>query len=342
LDRVIQQAIGQVLGRIFEPTFSEHSYGFRPKRSAHQAVTKAHGYVSEGKCIVVDLDLEKFFDRVNHDVLMERLSRRIEDKRVLKIIRRYLEAGVMIGGLEAPRMEGTPQGGPLSPLLSNILLDEFDKELERRGHSFCRYADDCNVYVKSHRAGERVKRSITRWLQERLKLKVNEAKSAAALFSQRKFLGYAMTGFRGTKLKLKPADKSVVRFKNKVRELFRRGRGRNVKKFIVQDLNPVLRGWAEYYKLSHVSEVFRLLDQWIRRKLRCLIWRQWKRPQTRRQRLTALGLEVEVARASANSGRGPWHASANRHMIVAFPNKYFDQLGLTRLQDRIGRQATAG
>ncbi len=340
VDRVIQQAIGQVLGGIFEPTFSESSYGFRPKRSAQQAVAKAQGYAREGRRIVVDIDLEKFFDRVNHDILMELLSRRIEDKRVLKTIRAYLEAGVMIGGLEEPRREGTPQGGPLSPLLSNILLDELDKELERRGHKFCRYADDCNVYVKSQKAGERVKASITAWLAKRLKLKVNEAKSAAEYISRRKFLGYSMTQDREPRLK--PAAAAITRLKGKIRELFRKARGRNVEKFIKEDLNNLLRGWADYFKLSQVKMVFEELDGWIRRKLRSLIWRQWKKPKTRCRKLISLGLKPEHAQKSAGNGRGPWWNSAHAHMVIALPNKYFDQLGLIKLQSRIQRKATAG
>lgn len=339
VDRLIQQAIGQVLGSIFDPTFSESSYGFRPRRSAHQAVSKAQAFVVNGNRVVVDIDLEKFFDRVNHDILMDRLSRRITDKRILKTIRAYLEVGVMIGGIEEARREGTPQGGPLSPLLSNVLLDELDKELERRGHKFCRYADDCNVYVKSRKAGERVKTSITKWLERRLKLKVNEAKSAVDHISRRKFLGYSMTVDR--KPKLKPAKVAVERFKGKVRNLFRKARGRNMKKFIEDDLNPLLRGWVEYFKLSHVKLIFEELDGWIRRKLRCLIWRQWKNPRTRLRKLRALGLGEETAKTSAFNGRGPWWNSGKSHMSIPFSNKYFGQLGLISLQTRVQRKATA-
>lgn len=339
VDRVIQQAMGQVLGKIFEPTFSESSYGFRPGRSTHQSVAKAQAFATAGRRIVVDIDLEKFFDRVNHDILMDRLSRKVWDKRMLKTIRRYLEAGVMIGGLREARREGTPQGGPLSPLLSNVLLDELDKELERRGHTFCRYADDCNIYVRSRKAGERVKTSITRWLERKLKLKVNEAKSAVDFMHRRKFLGYSMTADK--KPKLKPAKTSVKRLKKKVRELFRKGRGRNVEKFILNNLNPLLRGWIEYFKLSHVKLIFEELDSWIRRKLRCLIWRQWKRPKTRYKRLLASKLSESKARASANNGRGPWWNSAQSHMSIPFSTKYFDQLGLINLQTRVRRAANA-
>lgn len=338
VDRLIQQAIGQVLGGIFEPTFSEHSYGFRAKRSAHQAVAQAKAYAAEGRKYVVDIDLEKFFDRVNHDILVDRLSRRIKDKRVLKTIRAYLEAGVMIGGLEEPTREGTPQGGPLSPLLSNVLLDELDKELERRGHKFCRYADDCNIYVRSRKAGERVKASITKWLERRLKLKVNEAKSAVDHVSRRKFLSYSMT----TDKKLKPASKAVERFKGKIRELFRTARGSNVVKFIEDDLNPLLRGWIDYFKLSEVKLIFEDLDGWLRRKLRCLYWRQWKRGKTRYKRLIERGLTPDHARRSATNGRGPWWNSGKAHMVIAFPGKYFDQLGLIKLQTRVQRKAMAG
>jgi RNA-directed DNA polymerase len=339
VDRVIQQAIGQVLGKIFESTFSEHSYGFRPKRSAHQAVARAQSYASEGRKFVVDLDLEKFFDRVNHDILMERISRRLRDKRVLKTIRRYLEAGVMIGGIEEARREGTPQGGPLSPLLSNILLDELDKELERRGHKFCRYADDCNIYVMSRKAGERVKASITKWLKRRLKLTVNESKSAVDYVSRRKFLGYSMTSDRTRKLK--PAAKAVERVKGKIRELFRKARGRNVERFIKEDLNPLLRGWIDYFKLSQVKMIFEELDGWIRRKLRCVYWRQWKRPRTRFKKLLECGLTLEQAKKSSGNGRGPWWNSGKLHMVIAFSNRHFDQLGLIKLLSRVQRKAVA-
>ena len=339
VDRVIQQAIGQELGKIFEPTFSESSYGFRPKRSAQQAVAQARSYAAEGRKFVVDLDIEKFFDRVNHDILMERISRRISDKRVLKTIRRYLEAGVMIGGLEEERREGTPQGGPLSPLLSNVLLDEFDKELEQRGHKFCRYADDCNIYVTSRKAGERVKASITSWLKQRLRLTVNETKSAVDYVSRRKFLGYSMTSGRAPKLK--PAAKAVERLKGKIRELFRKARGRNVERFIKKDLNPRLRGWIDYFKLSEVKVVFEDLDSWVRRKLRCVYWRQWKTPKTRLKKLIARGLTMDQAEKSYSNGRGPWWNSGKLHMAVAFSNRYFDQVGLIKLQARVQRKAKA-
>ena len=339
VDRLIQQAIGQVLGPIFEPLFSESSYGFRPKRSAKQAVAKAQAYATEGYRIVVDMDLEKFFDRVNHDILMERISRKVEDKQMLKSIRSFLEAGVLIGGLEEERREGTPQGGPLSPLLSNILLDDLDKELERRGHKFCRYADDCNVYVKSRKAGERVKTSITKWLLRKLKLKVNETKSAVDHVSRRKFLGYSMTSNKVPKLK--PAKASLMRLKGKLRDLFRQGRGQNLAKFIQGKLNSLLRGWADYFNLSQVKVVFEELDGWIRRKLRCVIWRQWKTPGTRLRKLLSRGIVEKTARASAYNGRGPWWNSAKAHMVIAYPNQYFDRLELIYLTKRINRKAIA-
>ena len=337
VDRVIQQAMGQVLSGIFEPTFSENSYGFRPMRSAAQAVAKAQIFARENKRYVVDLDLEKFFDRVNHDVLMERISRRVQDKRVLKTIRGYLEAGVMINGVEEVRTEGTPQGGPLSPLLSNVLLDELDRELEERGHTFCRYADDCNIYVRSRKAGERVMTSITKWLKSRLKLTVNEQKSAVDHVSKRKFLGYSMTRERAPRLK--PTAQSIARVKGKIKDLFRKARGRKLEWFIKYDLNPVLHGWAEYFKLSEVKLVFEELDAWIRRKLRCVIWRQWKKPHTRLRSLIARGLKPKHAALSALNGRGPWWNAGRAHMSFALPNKHFEMLGLVSLQKRITRKA---
>nr|NIV45675.1 group II intron reverse transcriptase/maturase [Gammaproteobacteria bacterium] len=281
LDRMIQQALLQVLTPIFDPTFSDDSFGFRPGRSTHGAVLRAREHMAAGHRWVVDLDLEKFFDRVNHDVLMARVARRVKDKRVLLLIRRYLQAGMMEGGLVSPRVEGTPQGGPLSPLLSNVLLDELDKELERRGHRFVRYADDCNVYVQSKAAGERVMASLERFLAKRLRLRVNRDKSAVARPWKRKFLGYSVTWHRKPKLKVAP--ESIKRLKGKLRQKLRQGRGRNLG-CVVRDLGPVIRGWVAYYRLSEVKGSFEVLDQWLRRKLRCIQWRQWKRPRTRRQR----------------------------------------------------------
>ena len=327
-DRLIQQALHQVISPIFEPTFSASSYGFRPRRSAHQAVQAARQYVAEGRRVVVDMDLEKFFDRVNHDILMERVAREVGDRRVLKLIRRYLEAGMMAAGVVSPRTQGTPQGGPLSPLLSNILLTDLDRELERRGHAFCRYADDCNIYVRSEAAGARVLASITRFLEERLKLNVNAAKSAVDRPWNRKFLGYSLTAHKAPKLRIAPT--SIERLKAKVGEVFRRGCGCSLGKTIVA-LNPILRGWAAYFKLTETKRVLEDLDGWIRRKLRCVLWRQWKRPYTRAQNLMRAGLPEERAFRSAFNQRGPWWNSGASHMNAAYRQSYFDRLGLVSL-----------
>lgn len=331
VDRLIQQALHQVLSPLFEPNFSKSSYGFRPGRSAQQAVLAAREYVAEGRRWVVDLDLEKFFDRVNHDILMSRLARRISDKRVLVLIRRYLQAGMMTGGIVSQRVEGTPQGGPLSPLLSNVLLDELDKELERRGHKFCRYADDCNIYVQSRSAGERVMKSVTRFLSGRLRLKVNVEKSAVARPWERKFLGYTMTWHKQPRPKAAP--ESIRRLKAKVRMIFREGRGRSLSQ-VIKDLNQVLRGWSQYFRLAEVKGIFEELDGWIRRKLRCLLWRQWKRTFTRAKNLRQRGLEESRAWKSATNGRGAWWNSGASHMNEAFPKSYFDRLGLMTLLNR--------
>ena len=332
VDRLLQQALHQVISPLFEPNFSESNYGFRPQRSAHQAVLKARQYVREGRRWLVDIDLEKFFDRVNHDILMSRLARRIKDKRVLRLIRRYLQAGMMSNGLTTMRREGTPQGGPLSPLLSNILLDELDKELERRGHRFCRYADDCNVYVRSRSAGERVLKSLTTFLERRLRLKVNAEKSAVARPWERKFLGYSMTWHREARLKV--ASASVQRLKEKLREIFRRGKGRNLNRLIEEELTPLLRGWMNYFRLAEVKGIFEELDSWIRRKLRNLIWRKWKRPSTRAKGLLQRGLAKAQALKSAMNGRGPWWNAGAAHMHAAFPKSYFDRCGLLSLLEQ--------
>jgi RNA-directed DNA polymerase len=332
MDRLIQQALNQVMQPIFDPDFSESSYGFRPGRSAHQAVLKARAYAAKGRRWVVDMDLEKFFDRVSHDVLMARVARRIGDKRVLKLIRRYLEAGSMVGGIVSPRREGTPQGGPLSPLLSNILLDDLDKELEKRGHAFCRYADDCNVYVRSKRAGQRVLESLTGFLANKLKLKVNAEKSAVARPWERKFLGYSMTFHKQPRLKVAPAV--VARMKSKLRELFRATRGRNIRK-VIEGLTPVLRGWVNYFRLAEVKGTFEELDQWIRRKFRCALWRQWKRTYTRAKNLMKYGLDKDRALKSAMNGRGPWWNSGASHMNQCFPKSFFDRLGLVSLLSQL-------
>jgi RNA-directed DNA polymerase len=335
VDRLIQQALHQVLSPIFDPFFSEHSFGFRPGRSAHQAVLQAREYVSGGRRWVVDMDLEKFFDNVNHDILMSRVGRRVGDRRVLAVIRRYLQAGTLAGGVESPRQEGTPQGGPLSPLLSNILLDDLDKELERRGHAFCRYADDCNIYVQSRRSGERVLTSITSFLMDRLKLKVNRDKSAVDRPWRRKFLGYSMTMHKQARLKVAPA--SVQRLKGKLRGAFRRGRGRNLGRFITEDLKPLLKGWINYFHLAEVKGIFEELDGWICRKLRNILWRQWKRPWTRARRLMQFGLDEVRAWRSATNGRGPWWNSGASHMNQAIPKAFFDRLGLVNLLNELRR-----
>jgi len=334
LDRLIQQALHQVLTPMFDPDFSKSSYGFRPGRSAHQAIVAARGHVTCGLRFVVDLDLEKFFDRVNHDVLMARVGRKIGDKRVLGLIGRYLRAGLMEGGMVAARKQGTPQGGPLSPLLSNILLDDLDKELEQRGHAFCRYADDCNIYVRSKRAGERVLASVTRFLDQRLKLTVNDAKSAVDRPWKRTFLGYSMTHHR--KPRLRVAMQSVMRFKGRLREVFRRGRGRSVAK-VIEEAAPILRGWIAYFRLAQTKGVFEDLDGWFRRKLRTILWRQWKRPQTRMRKLMQRGLDKTRAWKSANNGSGPWRNAGASHMNQALPTSYFRNLGLTPMIETLNR-----
>jgi RNA-directed DNA polymerase len=303
LDRFIQQAVMQVLQGRWDPTFSEHSHGFRPRRSAHQAVAKAQQYIAAGQRWVVDLDLEKFFDRVNHDRLMAAIARRVRDKRMLKLIRAFLESGVMENGLVSPVEEGTPQGGPLSPLLSNLVLDELDRELERRQHRFVRYADDCNIYVASERAGKRVMKNVTSFIQRRLKLKVNEAKSAVARPQARKFLGFSFTGGAGVKRRIAP--KALLRCKRRVRELTRRTRGISLQQ-MTKELASYLRGWKGYFGYCQTPSVLHGLDQWIRRRLRSVIWKQTKR-------------------------RSSWHLANSPALSVEFSNAYFDSLGLPRL-----------
>jgi RNA-directed DNA polymerase len=336
LDRFVQQALLQKLVPIFDPDFSEHSYGFRTGRNAHQAVRKAQEHQRAGKRWVVDIDLKQFFDEVNHDILMSRVGRKVKDPRVLKLIRACLKAGVMIGGLTSPTTKGTPQGGPLSPLLSNILLDDLDKELERRGHRFCRYADDCNVYVRTRRTGERVMTSLTRYLERRLKLKVNGEKSAVARPWERKFLGF--TFFHDRQSRIRVAARTLERFREHLKELFREGRGRNLSRFIKERLNPVLRGWINYFAIAEVKAFAEELDSWIRRRLRLIVWRQWKRPRTRMQKLRKQGLSEKRAAASAFNGRGPWWNAGASHMNEAFPKRHFDQRGLISLLDTLLRQ----
>ena len=334
VDRLIQQALLQVLTPIFEEGFSGSSYGFRPGRSAQRCVLAARSHVASGRRWVVDMDLEKFFDRVNHDILMSRVARKIGDKRVLLLIRRYLRAGAMRGGVISARKDGTPQGGPLSPLLSNILLDDLDKELESRGHAFCRYADDCNVYVRSKAAGERVMASLERFLEKKLRLKVNRNKSAVARPWERKFLGYSMTMHMAPRLKVAP--ESVRRLKKSLKLLFRRGRGMRVGR-LIEELTPKLRGWIAYFKLSEVKGIFEELDGWIRRRLRCVIWRQWKRPYTRARNLMRRGLTEKKAWITATNGRGPWWNAGASAMNDAFRARYFTDLGLVSLQQELRR-----
>lgn len=325
MDRMIQQALSQALTPIFDPTFSADSYGFRPGRSAHQAVRRARDHVAAGHRWVVDLDLEKFFDRVNHDVLMARVARRVEDRRVLRLIRRFLQAGTMEDGLVSPRTEGTPQGGPLSPLLSNILLDEWDKELERRGHRFVRYADDCNVYVRSRRAGKRVKRSLETFLRKRLRLRINQEKSAVDRPWKRSFLGYSMTHDREPRLKVAPTSES--RLRDSLKQILRKGRGWSLAR-VIEEIRPKLKGWIAYFRLAEVRASFERLGRWIRRRLRLILWRQWKRPRTRLRELCNRGLDRDRAAISAYNGHGPWWNAGASHMNQAVPSRWLHQRGL--------------
>jgi group II intron reverse transcriptase/maturase len=328
LDRFIQQALLQVLQPRIDPSFSEHSYGFRPGRRAHDAVVAAQRYIQEGRRWVVDLDLEKFFDRVHHDLLMDRLSRRIADKTVLRLVRRYLEAGVMVHGVKVERHEGTPQGGPLSPLLANVLLDEVDQELQRRGHAFVRYADDCNVYVRSRRAGERVMAWLVR-AYGRLRLRINPAKSAVARAWYRSFLGYAFWVGSGRQVRRRVAPEALRAMKDRVRRLTRRSGGRSLEQ-VAGDLRSYLPGWRSYFRLADTPGVFRDLDQWTRRRLRALQLSHWKRGRTVFRELRARGLSVDAAAKVAANARSWWGNSAMA-IHVALPNKLFDELGVPRL-----------
>lgn len=330
LDRFIQQAMMQVLQGIYEKTFSENSYGFRPNRSAHQAVKKAQEYINEGYTYVVDMDIEKFFDRVNHDRLMSELAKRIEDKRMLRIIRAYLNAGVMEDGLVKPTEEGMPQGGNLSPLLSNIVLDELDKELEKRGHRYVRYADDCNVYVRSRRAGERVIGSLTRFINKRLKLRVNKEKSAVDKPSKRKILGYSFTNERKARRRISP--KSIKRFKDRVRGITGRRRGISLLQ-MVRELMEYARGWMGYYCYCQTPSVIRELDSWIRRRIRSFIWKKWKTYRNRVAELMRKGVNRELAYRTANASRNRsiWSVSTDKSVQIALPNVYIESLGMTSL-----------
>jgi RNA-directed DNA polymerase len=324
VDRFIQQAMLEVLQADWDASFSEHSYGFRPGCTAHQAIAKAQEYINAGYDTVVDIDLEKFFDRVNHDVLMSRVARRVADKRVLKLIRAYLNSGVLENGLVSPTDEGTPQGGPLSPLLSNLLLDEWDRELERRGHRFVRYADDCNIYVHSERAGERVLAGMTKFLAKRLRLKVNEQKSAVGKPSERKFLGYSFTNKTPTQRRIAP--QSVQRFKERVRELTKRGR--NLQR-VVTDLSRYLRGWRGYYGRTEWPHQLSELDGWVRRRLRRYLWRAWQRPRRRYRILRRYGVLPRQAWRVVHFG--PWRASRSQALSRVLTNAYFRLLGIYSL-----------
>ena len=328
LDRLIQQAVMQVLQRQWDRTFSDHSYGFRPGRSAHQAVAQAQRYIAEGHGWCVDLDLEKFFDRVSHDKLMGQIAKRVEDKRLLKLIRAFLNAGVMENGLVSPSVEGTPQGGPLSPLLSNLVLDELDRELERRGHRFVRYADDCNIYVRSERAGQRVMESVTRFITQRLKLKVNEAKSAVARPQERKFLGFSFTA--GSEVRRAIAPQALDRFKRRIREITRRAKSVSTET-TVEALAPYLRGWRSYFGFCETPEVLLSLTRWVRLRLRAALWRQWKTQRRRRAALLALGVSPRLARNTAGSGHGPWYLARSQALARGLSNAYFRSLGLPSL-----------
>jgi RNA-directed DNA polymerase len=328
LDRFVQQAVMQVLQGRWDRTFSDHSYGFRPGRSAHQAVAKAQQYIAEGYRWVVDLDLEKFFDRVNHDKLMAKVEERVRDQRLSKLIRATLRAGVMEGGLVSPVDEGTPQGGPLSPLLSNIVLDGLDRELERRGLRFARYADDSNVYVRSRRAGERVMKSITRFLTAKLKLKVNQQKSAVARPWERKFLGFSFTW--GPTPRRRIAPKAVGRFKERVRETTSRTRGVSTER-MAKELTQYLRGWIGYFGKCETPSVLRGLEEWTRRRLRSAIWKQWKRGSVRFAELRKRGVGKELAAQTAGSAHGPWRLANSPALTIALPNAYFDSLGIPKL-----------
>jgi RNA-directed DNA polymerase len=328
LDRFVQQAMQQILQGYFDDTFSKSNFGFRPRRSAHQAVWQAQQYVSSGLRWVVDFDLEKFFDTVNHDILMGLLASRVEDKSALKLVRKYLKAGVLEEGLVKPTTEGQPQGGPLSPLLSNVMLDVLDKELERRGHKFVRYADDCNVYVASERAGARVMTSITEFLHKKLKLRVNKEKSAVDRPQHRKFLGFSFTGGKSPRRRVAP--QAIARMKKRVRDLTRKTKGMSLQQ-TVEQLARYLIGWRGYFGFCETPSVLTTLDQWIRRRLRRFIWIQWKRGRKRYAELRARGVGKDLAAQTAGSPHGAWRLSNSPALSIAFPNKYFSELGLPQL-----------
>ena len=328
VDRFVQQAVLQVLQGRWDATFSEFSYGFRPNRSAHQAVSQAQKYIAEGYCWVVDIDVEKFFDRVNHDKLMAAIAKRVKDKRMLKLIRAFLNSGVMENGLVSPIDEGTPQGGPLSPLLSNIVLDELDRELTKRGHRFVRYADDCNIYVRSRRAGERVMESIKRFIAKKLKLKVNDSKSAVARPAERKFLGFSFFWRSGPRRRIAP--RAIQRFKERIREITQRTRGVSMER-IISELSSYLKGWSGYFRFCETPTVLTSLEEWTRHRLRSVYWKQWKKSRKRFAELRKRGVGKELAAQTVGSCHGPWRLSKSPALSFAFPITYFDSLGLPRL-----------
>ena len=325
-DRMIQQAIAQILNEIYEPIFSKSSYGFRPGRGAKDAIKKSEEYINQGNKWVVDMDLEKFFDKVNHNILVRKLERRIKDQRLIKLIRKYLESGVLINGIKVSSEKGTPQGGPLSPLLANIMLDDLDKELEKRGHKFCRYADDCNIYVKSKRAGERVMKSITNIIENELKLKVNRNKSNVDLVSRRKFLGFSFYFAEGG-AKIRIHEKSIGRFKDKIREITNRNKGISMDYRLIK-LNDMIIGWVNYFKIANASRKLMELDKWIRRRLRACMWKQWKKVRTRYRNLIKFGIPKPKAYQYANTRKGYWRISNRPILNKIFNNKYFEILGL--------------
>ncbi len=335
MDRLIQQAIHQTIERFFEPIFSNSSYGFRPKRQASMAISQAKKYIREGGRWVVDMDLEKFFDNVNHDILMERIRRKISDPRILNLIRRYLKSGIMENGEIQESNEGTPQGGPLSPLLSNIMLDDLDKELERRGHKFCRYADDCNIYVQSEKAGCRVLDSITKFLEKKLQLKVNRDKSAVDRPWRRKFLGFSFTS--RIKSTIRVHEKSRESLRGKIRQLCRMGRGMNLETFIQTKLNPLLRGWGNYFRHADTTSYAKDLDRWIRSRLRIILWRRWERPKTRYKMLAKMGVPLNQCHMMANSSKGPCRMCSFSTLAMAYPPEFFYNKGLISLSQLIKR-----
>lgn len=332
VDRLIQQAVYQILEPVFEPTFSESSYGFRKGKSAHDAVKASKQYVREGRKYVVDADIKKFFDEVNHEILLKKIRAKVKDKRITTLIKAYLKAGVISGDVVEPSEKGTPQGGPLSPLLSNIMLDELDKELEKRGHKFARYADDCNIYVRSRRAGERVYKSISNFLEKKLKLKVNIEKSSVDNVSRRKFLGYTI--LTGKEPRLNVAKESVKRLKSKIKEIFRTKQYLPMER-LIKELNEITVGWIEYFKLAETKQFAEELDQWIRRRLRRKVWKDWKNPWTRVRNLKKLGLKEEQACKSGFNGRGNWWNAGAKHMNIAYPNKTFKELKLVSISERL-------